>query len=186
MSCAGKRCLVELGAGSGLVGLALGLHSPDLTIHLTDLAPMLPLIQKNVSLNPALLSPVYPSILAWGCSSHPVPSPVSSIIPAHPDILLAADCVYFEPSFPLLSATMQDLIGPDTVCYFCFQKRRRADMAFFKGLRKIFDVRDVMDDPEKPVWQWQGLFLYEIRQKTTPNARLPPRHTHHTPQEQHP
>ena len=131
------------------------MHSPDLTIHLTDLAPMIPLIKKNVSLNPTLLSPVHPSILSWGCSS---PS-TSSIIPVHPDILLAADCVYFEPSFPLLTATMQDLIGPNTVCYFCFQKRRRADMAFLKGLRKIFDVRDVMDDPEKPIWQQTALFM---------------------------
>lgn len=172
---------IELGAGSGLVGyvsstfksimtsqtitnalrLALGLHSSDLTIHLTDLAPMLPLMQKNVSLNPTLRSPVHPSILSWGHSSPPATTPSSSaiILPAHPDIVLAADCVYFEPAFPLLSATMQDLIGPATVCYFCFQKRRRADMAFFKGLRKIFSVRDVTDDPEKPVWQRQGLFL---------------------------
>lgn len=135
------------------------MHSPDLIIHLTDLAPMIPLIKKNVSLNPTLLSPVHPSVLSWGCSSPRTPSPSSSVIPVHPDILLAADCVYFEPSFPLLTATMQDLIGPDTVCYFCFKKRRRADMTFFKGLRKIFDVRDVMDDPEKPIWQQKALFL---------------------------
>lgn len=142
-----------------LLRLALGLHSPDMTIHLTDLVPMLPLIQKNVSLNPTLLSPVHPSILSWGCSSPPVASGSTPAIPAHPEILLAADCVYFEPSFPLLSATMQNLIGPDTVCYFCFQKRRRADMTFVKGLRKMFSIRDVTDDPDKPVWQRQGLFL---------------------------
>lgn len=33
-------------------------------------------------------------------------------------------------------------------------------MAFVKGLRKMFLVRDVMDDPEKQVWERLGLFLY--------------------------
>ncbi|MCJ1347955.1 hypothetical protein MMC31_006185, partial [Peltigera leucophlebia] len=136
------KTIVELGAGSGLVGLALGLHSPNLTaVHITDLAPMLPLLTKNISLNP-LLSSVIPSVLSWG--SHIPPS-----IPPHPDILLAADCVYFEPAFPLLLATMEELIGEETVCYFCFKKRRRADLGFVKMAKKVFAIKLVEDDPDK-------------------------------------
>lgn len=112
---------------------------------------MLPLLTKNISLNP-LLSSVIPSVLSWG--SHIPPS-----IPPHPDILLAADCVYLEPAFPLLLATMEDLIGEETVCYFCFKKRRRADLGFMKMAKKVFVIRAVEDDPDKVVWGREGLFL---------------------------
>ncbi|KAL9001107.1 MAG: hypothetical protein Q9169_000290 [Polycauliona sp. 2 TL-2023] len=34
---------------------------------------------------------------------------------------------------------MQNLMGADSVCYFCFKKRRRADMNFVKMARKVFE-----------------------------------------------
>lgn len=132
------------------------MHSPNLTIHVTDLAAMLPLLETNIALNP-LRSPVSASVLAWGGPSSPSSS--SSSIPPQPDILLAADCVYLEPTFPLLRATMRELIGGDTVCLFCFQKRRRADWGFVRGLRKVFDVREVRDDLEMGGWRRRGVFL---------------------------
>ena len=76
---------------------------------------------------------------------------------------MAADCVYFEPAFPLLLQTMQTLIGADTVCYACFKKRRRADMRFVKMARKFWDVTDVEDDPEQKVWSREGIHLYVPR-----------------------
>ena len=106
---------------------------------------MLALMRQNISLN-SLEDRVAASILDWGSSSaswqqlvhHPsVPdsssSPCtldpnnSSLGRAYPDVLLAADCVYFEPAFPLLRETLRELIGPNTTCYFCFKRRRRAD-----------------------------------------------------------
>ncbi len=73
--------------------------------------------------------------------------------------MLAADCVYFEPAFPLLLETMKELIGEETVCYLCFKKRRRADMGFVKAARKVFEVRDVGDDPDRGVWEREGVFM---------------------------
>lgn len=112
---------------------------------------MLPLLHKNTQLNP-LRSAVHPSVLPWG-------SPLPACIPPHPEIVLAADCVYLEPSFPLLLATMHELLGAETVCYFCLKKRRRADMAFVRVLKKTFVVIDVEDDPDRAVWARDGLFL---------------------------
>ncbi|KAL8842934.1 MAG: hypothetical protein Q9170_000339 [Blastenia crenularia] len=91
-------------------------------------------------------------VLTWG-------SPISSAVPSSPDVLLAADCVYFEPAFPLLLQTMRGLMNPSTICYFCFKKRRRADMTFVKMARKLFEVKDVDDDPDKETWEREGVHL---------------------------
>lgn len=53
-------------------------------------------------------------------------------------------------------------MGPETVCYFCFKKRRRPDMNFVKMARKVFDFKDVEDDPEKEVWGRDGVHLYVL------------------------
>lgn len=113
---------------------------------------MYELMKQNISLN-NLDSKVSATIYDWG-------EPTPSGLPKHPDIILAADCVYFEPAFPLLQETLKDLIGEKTVCYFCFKKRRRADLQFLKVARKMFDVREVDDDPDKDVWSRESLFLY--------------------------
>ncbi|TKA69943.1 hypothetical protein B0A49_09954 [Cryomyces minteri] len=152
------RCLLELGAGGGLVGLAVALGcnvTPPLLI--TDQKPMLDLMKRNITLN-NLHGTVEAAILDWGDA-------ISSRIPQHPDVILAADCVYFEPAFPLLHQTLQDLIGDNTICYFCFKKRRRADPHFMKAVRKTFDVREVEDDPDRDAYARENIFLYAIRKK---------------------
>ncbi|CAI6338281.1 unnamed protein product [Periconia digitata] len=150
--------IVELGAGGGLVGLAVAIkYNSAKTLHITDQLPMYELMKQNIVLN-GLESKVEASIYDWG-----TPTPLN--LPKHPDIILAADCVYFEPAFPLLQQTLQDLIGENTVCYFCFKKRRRADLQFMKVARKLFDVKEVEDDPDKGIWSREGLFLYKIEKK---------------------
>jgi hypothetical protein len=112
---------------------------------------MFDLMKRNVDLND-LNSRVSASIYDWGTAT-------PSQLPAHPDIILAADCVYFEPAFPLLQQTLNDLVGDNTVCYFCFKKRRRADLQFMKVARKMFDVKQVDDDPDKETYSRESLFL---------------------------
>lgn len=58
-----------------------------------------------------------------------------------------------------LQQTLQELIGPNSVCYFCFKKRRRADMQFMKVVRKTFIVEDVTDDPDREVYARENIFL---------------------------
>lgn len=53
--------------------------------------------------------------------------PVPSNVPPKPDIILAADCVYFEPAFPLLVQTLADLSHPTTHILFCYKKRRKVE-----------------------------------------------------------
>jgi hypothetical protein len=113
---------------------------------------MLALMEKNIVLN-NLEKSVTASIYDWGESL-----PVN--IPQHPDVILAADCVYFEPAFPLLQKTLNDLIGEKTTCYFCFKKRRRADMHFVKTVKKMFEVKEIDDDPDKATYARENIHLY--------------------------
>ena len=111
---------------------------------------MFQLMKANVSLND-LDSKVKPLIYNWGTPVTPLPNPV--------DVVLAADCVYFEPAFPLLQETLQDLIQENTTCFFCFKKRRRADMQFMKTVKRMFNVEDVDDDPDREIYQRENIFL---------------------------
>ncbi|KAB2575090.1 putative nicotinamide n-methyltransferase protein [Lasiodiplodia theobromae] len=156
------RSIIELGAGGGLVGLAVALGcdlsaSEKHPLYITDQEPMFALMQQNTALND-LSARVKPLIYDWG-------SAPPALLPVPPDVILAADCVYFEPAFPLLQKTLEDLIGPDTVCYFCFKKRRRADMHFVKAIKKTFDVQVVEDDPDKDVYGRENIFLFKITQR---------------------
>lgn len=49
-------------------------------------------------------------------------------------------------------------MGDDTVCYFCYKKRRRADKDTIRKLSKLFEVEEIKGKREK-----DGVFLYEIK-----------------------
>lgn len=129
---------------------------------------MLSLMHQNIALN-ALENRVTAEILDWGSQPSPsieryFPDPVSSDGERYPDVVLAADCVYFEPAFPLLVQTLQQILGPNTICYFCFKKRRKADWRFIKDMKKHFDVIDP-DYDRKNQNTREGIYLYEVKRK---------------------
>lgn len=74
------------------------------------------LMKRNTELNEL---PVKSELYNWG---EGVPEALAD---KPVDIVLAADCVYFEPAFPLLEKTLIDLVQENTIVYFCFKKRRR-------------------------------------------------------------
>ncbi|KDN61149.1 hypothetical protein CSUB01_00830 [Colletotrichum sublineola] len=88
------------------------------------------------------------------------------VIDFKPNVILAADCVYFEPAFPLLLETLTNLLSlePSATVYFCFKKRRRADMQFLKKAKKAFQVTEIFDD-DRAIFSREGLFLYTFTSK---------------------
>ncbi|KAF6845197.1 hypothetical protein CMUS01_00297 [Colletotrichum musicola] len=163
--------ILELGAGGGLVGLAvaLGCELQQTPLYLTDQGEMFELMGRNTKLN-NLEDQVKPMILNWG---EPLPQ---EVVDFKPNVILAADCVYFEPAFPLLLETLSNLLTlePDATIYFCFKKRRRADMQFLKKAQKAFQVTEIVDE-DRPVFGREGLFLYTFASKkpVNSNARQP-------------
>lgn len=88
------------------------------------------------------------------------------VVDQKPNVIIAAECVYFEPAFPLLMQTLQDLftLNEDAIVYFCFKKRRRAELGFIKMAKKAFAVEEIFDE-DRPVFSRQKLFLFAFRSR---------------------
>ncbi|KAJ6627526.1 putative methyltransferase-domain-containing protein [Mycena sp. CBHHK59/15] len=146
----GKNVL-ELGSGTGLVGLVAAMLGG--TVYLTDQAPLLSIMRENVTVN-KLTTRCVVAEFSWG-------EPIPADIP-RPDVILAADCVYFEPAFPLLVQTLCDLVDADTDVLFCYKKRRKADKRFFALLKKKFKWTDVPDDPARATYSRESISLLRL------------------------
>jgi hypothetical protein len=103
------------------------------------------------------------------CRGEPLSDTVQHL---KPDVILAADCVYFEPAFPLLLDTLERLLALNrsATIYFCFQKRRRADMQFLAKARKMFVVAEPLDE-DRAVFSRQSRFLFTFSSKDRPQGR---------------
>lgn len=145
------RTVLELGSGTGLVGLVAGKLGGN--VWITDQLPLLDIMRRNVKSN-NLESSVVVSELNWGF-------PLTPNIP-HPNLILAADCVYFEPAFSLLVQTLSDLAETTTEILFCYKKRRKADRRFFVLLRKTFSWEEVVDDPNRQIYTREGVSLLRL------------------------
>ncbi|PGH26486.1 hypothetical protein AJ80_01800 [Polytolypa hystricis UAMH7299] len=90
---------LELGSGTGLVGLSFAaLWGSAATVHLTDLEPIVPNLEHNVSLNDELLNKtgatVSTGVLDWSIQPGPQPSAEEKY-----DVIVAADPLY-SPEHP--------------------------------------------------------------------------------------
>ncbi|KAL7422624.1 Protein-lysine N-methyltransferase efm6 [Cryptotrichosporon argae] len=150
------RTVLELGSGTGLVGLVAKLLEASADVWVTDQAPLLQLMRVNAALNRA---DVHVAEYNWGEPAN---------VPA-PSLVLAADCVYFEPAFPLLVSTLCDLApaGSDVEILFCWKKRRKADKRFFAMLKKHFISEDITDDRpgERDRYNREGVTLSRVRRR---------------------
>ncbi|KAJ3758049.1 putative methyltransferase-domain-containing protein [Lentinula raphanica] len=144
--------VVELGSGTGLVGLIAAKLGAG-RVWITDQASLLDIMQQNLSLN-RLQCNCEVAELNWGTS---IPTAMSS-----PDVILAADCVYFEPAFPLLVRTLDSLATDKTQVFFCYKKRRKADKRFFGMLKKKFTWHEVMDDPNRDLYNRESITLIKL------------------------
>lgn len=141
---------------------------------ITDLPVLLPLQQKNIEINQLPTTSIISCELSWGPS---LPSSLPELYHT-PEVVLAADCVYFEPAFPMLLETLSNLLEApsgksdgeigaarmDPVCFFCMKKRRKADMRFIATLKKKFTVHDI-DARQEIDEEGGGIFLYRVSRR---------------------
>ncbi|KAI0698884.1 putative methyltransferase-domain-containing protein [Cytidiella melzeri] len=149
------KSVLELGSGTGLVGLVAAKLGANVCI--TDQKPLLQIMARNVELND-LENRVKVLELNWG---EPLPEDIPRL-----DLVLAADCVYFEPAFPLLVHTLHELASrDDSEILFCYKKRRKADRRFFALLKKKLNWEEVNDDPNISSYSKEAISLLRIVRK---------------------
>ncbi|KAK0523591.1 Protein-lysine N-methyltransferase efm6 [Tilletia horrida] len=171
------REVLELGSGTGLLGLLCARMGLGKRVLITDQDAMMQLMQRNLELNEevsaaeaeveagregrrGLPTPCEVRELNWG-------EPLPADVPAKPEVLLLADCVYLEIAFQPLVDTMVELSTPETEILFCYQKRRKADKRFFMLLKKHFHFDHVEDDDpaRREVYNREGTQLLRVVKK---------------------
>ncbi|XP_051884913.1 protein N-lysine methyltransferase METTL21A isoform X1 [Pristis pectinata] len=138
------RTVIELGAGTGLVGIVAALLGADVTV--TDREVALQFLESNVRENIPhdLRSRVRIRELTWGVN-------LCQFEPASYDFILGADVVYLEETFPALLETLEYLSSERTTILLSCRIRYKRDHNFLKMLGRHFTVERVHYDSEKDV-----------------------------------
>ncbi|NXB32009.1 MT21A methyltransferase, partial [Eulacestoma nigropectus] len=153
------RSVIELGAGTGLLGIVvtlLGTKEPAgvralystccARVTITDRVAALEFLESNVQANlPAELRPrAVVKELTWGKDLDNFPSGAF-------DFVLGADIVYLEETFAELLQTLEHLCSEKTVILLSCRIRYERDLKFLKMLRDRFSVYEVHYDSSKDV-----------------------------------
>ncbi|XP_036175789.1 protein N-lysine methyltransferase METTL21A isoform X1 [Myotis myotis] len=138
------RSAVELGAGTGLVGIVAALLGAQVTI--TDRKVALEFLKSNVEANlPLHIQPrAVVKELTWGQN-------LGSFSPGEFDLILGADIIYLEETFTDLLQTLAHLCGSHSVILLACRIRYERDNNFLAMLERQFSVSKVHYDPEKDV-----------------------------------
>lgn len=165
------RKVVELGAGVGLVGMALAVLGAD--VVLTDQEYALPLLRKNVQVNfegDQSHGSTAPRVeeCQWG-------EPLKGVLSEwqkRTDVIVFSDVLYHESSFLLLMQSLRALAAPTCDVYFTYETRNAGiEAGFLSVLSAEFDVRVIARQDNQEVFAKfdhpHELFMYHARPKTS-------------------
>ncbi|NXP50456.1 MT21A methyltransferase, partial [Heliornis fulica] len=153
------RSVIELGAGTGLLGIVATLLGKGVFVRLfkviynygarvtiTDRAAALEFLESNVEANlPSELRPrAVVKELTWG-------KDLGNFPPGAFDFILGADIVYLEETFAELLQTLEHLCSEQTVILLSCRIRYERDHKFLKMLRGSFSVYEIHYDSSKDV-----------------------------------
>ncbi|KAL2090675.1 hypothetical protein ACEWY4_012938 [Coilia grayii] len=153
----GKK-VIELGAGTGIVGILAARLGADVTI--TDLPLAIPQLQSNVSANtpPGGWRSAVPTVvpLSWGQDQKNFPSDW--------DLVLGADIVYLPDTFPLLLETVTHLCKDGAVAYLSSKMRRehKTPRFFDDDLPQMFHVELVQHDAQQNISIYQATMRRDV------------------------
>ncbi|KAE8289877.1 Protein-lysine methyltransferase METTL21D [Larimichthys crocea] len=158
---AGSRVL-ELGAGTGVVGLMAATLGAQVTV--TDLEDLQTLLKVNIQENQALISSgsITAKVLKWGEDVSEFTQP--------PHYVLMADCIYYEQSIVPLVESLKLLSGPDTCVICCYEQRTegvnpKVEKQFFELLQQNFSCEEIPLDMQDPEFSSPDIHILHIRKK---------------------
>ncbi|XP_049917566.1 protein-lysine methyltransferase METTL21D [Epinephelus moara] len=154
--------VVELGAGTGVVGLMAATLGAQVTV--TDLEELQTLLRVNIQENQALITSgsITAKVLKWG-------EDVSDFQPP-PHYVLMADCIYYEQSIAPLVESLKLLSGPETCIICCYEQRTegvnpKVERRFFESLHQSFDCEEIPLDKQDPEFSSPDIHILHIRRK---------------------
>lgn len=138
------KAAIELGAGTGLVGIVAALLGARVTI--TDRQPALDFLSANVKANlpPHSQGSVVVSELTWGQGLERYPA-------GGFDLVLGADIVYLEDTFEPLLHTLEHLCSHTTVVLLACKIRYKRDTNFLSMLKQRFIVEEVYYEKQRDI-----------------------------------
>ncbi|KAL6477753.1 hypothetical protein MHYP_G00135880 [Metynnis hypsauchen] len=153
---------VELGAGTGVVGIMAASLGANVTV--TDLEDLLPLLELNIRENQNLISTgsITAKVLKWG-------EDVTDFLP-HPDYILMADCIYYEQSVQPLVETLKALSGPETCIICCYEQRTvgvnpEVERRFFELLLQDFESEKVPAERQDPEFNSPDIHILRLQRR---------------------
>ena len=167
---ADKR-LIEVGSGTGVVGLALARLGAR-SVIMTDKASQMPLLRRNLQHNEPECCGVSCAELCWSASWQSECDP-SLTAPGAFDTIICADCVY--PDRPSeLATVLIDLLelNPKATLLLAAEKRPPPEGApedtdhqldFFARMRAECDVEPVPEGQIDPRWACDEITLWRMR-----------------------
>ncbi|XP_075036324.1 protein N-lysine methyltransferase METTL21A [Mixophyes fleayi] len=144
------RSVIELGAGTGLVGIVAALLGADVTV--TDREIALEFLKSNVkdNLPDELQHKMSAKPLTWGIG-------LENFSPF--DVIVGADIIYLEETFDDLLKTIVHLSSEHTVILLACRLRYQRDNDFLDMMRKQFSVVQVHYDKSVDV------YIYKVQKK---------------------
>lgn len=118
---------VELGAGCGIVGIALASMLNNVQVLLTDLPEVEGIVMRNIHDNhPQPDSSVTFQTLDWD-------EPPADLCSRPIDLILVSDCTYNADSLPTLVAVLDRLVrrSPDALVLVALKRRHDSEAIFF-------------------------------------------------------
>ncbi|XP_028251639.1 protein N-lysine methyltransferase METTL21D [Parambassis ranga] len=156
------RTVVELGAGTGVVGLMAATLGAQVIV--TDLEDLQTLLRVNITENQTLITKgsITAKVLKWG-------EDVSEFLPP-PHYVLMADCIYYEQSIVPLVESLKLLCGPETCIICCYEQRTEGinpevEKRFFELLQQNFSCEKIPSDKQDPEFCSEDIHILHIRRK---------------------
>ncbi|XP_020229570.1 protein-lysine methyltransferase METTL21D [Cajanus cajan] len=163
----GRRSILELGSGTGIVGIVAA-ATLGATVTLTDLPHVVPNLQFNADANAQAVGPTGGSLrvapLRWGHADD------VAAIGREFDLIVASDVVYHDHLYEPLLETLRLMMvgrseGKKIVFVMAHMRRWKKESAFFKRAKKHFNV-DVLHTDAPSDGSRLGVVVYRFVGKT--------------------
>ncbi|XP_026731298.1 protein-lysine methyltransferase METTL21D-like [Trichoplusia ni] len=159
--------VIELGSGLGVVGLTAATLGAQVT--LTDLPEALPLLRKNINENKYKISSMggyaIAEALIWG--------ETSPLFDEKYDMVLLADCVYYEEAVDPLINTLKCLVNnsQDQPIVYLTQELRQTEAqktmwtSFYDKLSDYFFIKQIPEEEQHVNYKSPDILLLKLSKK---------------------